>query len=326
LKAVEVRNLVKRFGGGLLRRGLTVLDGVSFEVDEGSHVAVVGPPSSGKLVLLKVLSAMYRPTSGTVKVYGHDVAKEPRRVQELTSLVCRSLRFHERLTLKETLRFVASAQGKRFEDVLALLRELGFREPIGKPIAVLPEDLKDLVRLAIGLMKRPKLLLLHKALEMLDVETKERVVEYLEREAEGLTYIMVENDPNVAARLCDYVLILGPEGRMLRFCPLNELIASFPYKFTVKVFFKPKKAASLAWASSYPHRMIGEALVLHLSSEDEVAELSSLLSRAPDILYFEVSRAGMEDIYLWVLDEGCSREAFDAIYTELSFTSQASSL
>jgi len=313
LKAVIVDRLVKRFGRGILRRGVTVLNGVSFEVDEGSHVAVVGPPSSGKLVLLKILSAMYRPTSGKVLVYGHDVVREPRRVQEVTSLVCRSFRFHERLNLKETLRFVASVQGRRFEEAVALLRELGFRESLSKPIAVLPEDVKDLVRLAIGLLKRPKLLLLHKALEMLDMETKERVVDYLEDVGGELTYIMVENDPNVAARLCDYVLVLGPEGRMLKFCPIEEVVGSFPYRFTVKVYFKPRRSPP-SWASSYPHRMMGEALIIHLSSEDEVAELSSLMTRSPDILYFEVSRAGMEDIYLWVLDEEPTRsEAFEAM-------------
>ena len=73
MKILEIKNLCKVYGKGETR--VNALDNVSFDVEQGEFVAIVGPSGSGKSTLLHILGGVDRPTSGVVSIAGTDIGK-----------------------------------------------------------------------------------------------------------------------------------------------------------------------------------------------------------------------------------------------------------
>jgi len=74
--AVEVKDLVKDYGS------FRVLKGISFNVDEGGIFGLIGPNAAGKTTAFRIISTLLQITSGSVKVFGHDVIKEADQVRQ----------------------------------------------------------------------------------------------------------------------------------------------------------------------------------------------------------------------------------------------------
>lgn len=299
--AVIANRLVKevRLKGG---RRLRVLDGVSFKVPTEAKVAVVGPSGCGKTVLLKVISTIYIPDSGELKVFGLDVVKKAGKVRRLLSFVSPSLDFHKKLTLDETLKFFSKVQGSNPEPAYQFLDFIKMGDLRDRAIGGLSEGQKAAVRIAIGLMKQPKLLLLDEPTANLDVARKELVVEYLKKNVKEVTVMMVDHDPKVVMRLCDQVVLMRAGGRVIRSCGIEELLRSFPfkYRFNIKVYSKSRLSKETLDKLGYPFQVVGNAVRFLLSSKEEVRKLIDELIKRRGLLSFEVSQVSMEDVYYWV--------------------------
>ena len=71
--AIEVENVVKEFPGGWRRPPVRIIDDISFTVEKGQHVAIIGPNGCGKTTLLRTIATIYRPDAGKVRIFGQDV-------------------------------------------------------------------------------------------------------------------------------------------------------------------------------------------------------------------------------------------------------------
>ena len=71
--AVEVENVVKEFPGGWRQPPVRIIDDISFTVEKGQHVAIIGPNGCGKTTLLRTIATIYRPDAGKVRIFGQDV-------------------------------------------------------------------------------------------------------------------------------------------------------------------------------------------------------------------------------------------------------------
>jgi len=300
-EAVKAVKLVKevRLKGG---RKLRVLNEVSFKVPAGARVALIGPSGCGKTVLLKVISTIYIPDRGVVKVFNLDIVRQASKVRRLLSFVSPSLDFHRKLTLDETLKFFSKVQGSSVEPAYRFLEFIkmdGLRE---RALEGFSEGQKAAVRLAIGLMKQPKLLLLDEPTANLDVARKELVVDYLRRNAGDATIMMVDHDPKVVMRLCDQVILMKAGGRVVKSCDIKSLLRNFPFKyqFNIKVYSKSQLSKEAISKLGYPFQLVGNVVRFLLSSKEEVKELAEKLIDKKGLLSFEVSHVNMEDIYYWI--------------------------
>ena len=102
---IVVDGLVKELGG---RR---VLDGVTFTAPTGGVTGLLGPNGAGKTTTMRVLATLLRPDGGRVEIGGHDVRREPEAVRRAIGLVTEEPGLHDRLTVREQLRFTAGAYG-----------------------------------------------------------------------------------------------------------------------------------------------------------------------------------------------------------------------
>lgn len=300
-EAVKVVGLVKEVRG---KRGerLRVLDNVNLKAPAGARVAVIGPSGCGKTVLFKVLSTIYAPDRGEVKVLGLDVVKQAGKVRRLVSFVSPSLGFHKKMSLDETLKFLSKVQGSNPEVAyrfLDFIKMDGLRE---RMIEGFSAGQLAAVRLAVGLMKQPKLLLLDEPTANLDVARKELVVEYLSRNVGDATMMIVDHDPKVVNRLCNQAVLMQAGGRVVKTCDYQSLLKSFPfkYRFNLKVYSGPRLSKDAISKLGYPFQVMGNVVRFLLSSKEELKGLVEKLIDKKGLLSFEVSSISMEDIYYWM--------------------------
>lgn len=211
---LSARDLTKTFSNA--GRALTVLDGVSLDVAPGATCAIVGPSGSGKTTLLGLCAGLDRPTRGTVRLVGTDLApldEDARAALRAQSVgfVFQSFRLLPTLTAAENVAVPIELRGESGarESALDLLDRVGLADRAGHYPAQLSGGEQQRVALARAFAGRPALLFADEPTGNLDAETGARVEALLfdlNREA-GTALVVVTHDPELAAR-CEQVVRL----------------------------------------------------------------------------------------------------------------------
>ena len=113
--AIEAIDLVKRFGGTAFDR--PAVDGVSFAVPPGTVLGLLGPNGAGKTTTVRMMTTLTKPTSGTARVAGYDVCREPDKVRRSMGLTGQVATVDELLTGRENIRMVGGLYGIRRKEL-----------------------------------------------------------------------------------------------------------------------------------------------------------------------------------------------------------------
>jgi ABC-2 type transport system ATP-binding protein len=226
--AVEVVELRKEFRrraprgrpGPRVRR-VAALDGVSFTIERGQIVAILGKNGSGKSTLVRVLSTLLTHDGGTVRVFGHDVAGESRAVRRLVNRVSVEASFFKKMSAAENLSYAARFYGMTGrhtrEEIPRILGRVGFpKSRRQEPMENLSRGMQQKVALARALLTAPVLLLLDEPTTGLDPRSKLEVQEFAReiRTAHDATILLCTHDMVEADSLADRVGIID-RGRLL---------------------------------------------------------------------------------------------------------------
>jgi ABC-2 type transport system ATP-binding protein len=224
-QAVEVLDLRKEFlrreGRALRRRRVPALQDVSFTVRRGECVAVLGQNGSGKSTLVRLLSTLLLADGGSARVFGHDVARDPRAVRRLVNRVSVEASFFKKMSSAENLSYAARFYGlgprETSERIPEILERVGF--PVdrrGESMENLSRGMQQKVALARALLTAPVLLLLDEPTTGLDPRSKLEVQEFIRevRRVHDATILLCTHDLDEAEVLADRVGILD-RGRLL---------------------------------------------------------------------------------------------------------------
>src|SRR5215203_4063742 len=233
--AVVVADLRKEFvrkdGGGLRkrRRRVAALDGVSFTIERGECVAILGQNGSGKSTLVRLLSTLLLHEGGSARVFGHDVFTEPRAVRRLVNRVSVEASFFKKMSATENLSYAARFYGLTARDtsgkIPAILERVGFpRDRRGDPMEDLSRGMQQKVALARALLTAPVLLLLDEPTTGLDPRSKLEVQNFIReiRREHDSTILLCTHDMTEAEMLADRIGVLD-RGRLLFLEPGDEV-------------------------------------------------------------------------------------------------------
>src|SRR6058998_1579367 len=159
--AVEVHNLRKEFfrrdatrtRGRKRRRRVAALEGVTFTIDRGECVAILGQNGSGKSTLVRLLSTLLLPDGGTATVFGHDAFKDTRAVRRMVNRVSVEASFFKKMSAIENLSYAARFYGLRSnqtkDKIPEILTRVGFpADRRGEPMENLSRGMQQKVALA----------------------------------------------------------------------------------------------------------------------------------------------------------------------------------
>ena len=187
--AIEVRDLVKRYRKGTVN----AVDGVSFDVVPGEFFALLGPNGAGKTTTISILTTTLSPTSGSVRICGHDIVREAGAVRSQVGIIFQNPSLDMNLTGEENVRFHAVLYGLYPYRPMYRLMPAAYRRQVGelaemvalgadvfKPVRRLSGGMQRKLEIIRGLMHHPRVLFLDEPTAGLDVASRRTLWQYIE--------------------------------------------------------------------------------------------------------------------------------------------------
>ncbi|HSZ18030.1 MAG TPA: ATP-binding cassette domain-containing protein [Terracidiphilus sp.] len=213
-----------------------VLDNVSFVVDRGQTLCILGRSGVGKSVALRILMGFLKPDSGTVQVEGKEITtldeEGMQEVRKRITMVFQNGALFDSMSVRENVAFPLRERGALDEDqvqqiVDRLIRMVGAEDVEESLPASLSTGRRRAVAMARALAAQPEVVLYDEPTTMVDPIIARRlgtIIQRLKRQL-GFTSIVVTHDMRFAERLADSVLFLH-QGRAAFFGPLKDFLAS----------------------------------------------------------------------------------------------------
>ena len=238
--ALVLNDVHKSYGGR------EAVHGISLNVKEGEIFGLIGHNGAGKTTTLRMISTILRITSGTISVYGHDVATEPEKVREIISYLPEDAGAYKDLTGRAYLEFISrffktGDEQKKMVERGIEIADLGDR--IDSKVDTYSKGMMRRLLIARAIMASPKLAILDEVTSGLDVINAFEIREIIRKlSQDGVTVIMSSHNMFEVEMLCDRVGILD-QGNLILLGTPNELKEKFGVKTLEEVFVKAVKGA-----------------------------------------------------------------------------------
>jgi ABC-2 type transport system ATP-binding protein len=214
--AIEADALAKTFTG---KHQVRALDGVSFNVEEGTVFGLLGPNGSGKTTAVRILTTILKSDGGQARVLGHDVANEARLVRSLIGLAGQYAAVDENLTGRENLEMVGNLNhlsrptvGGRAKE---LLEQFDLADAGDRTLKTYSGGMRRRLDLAAALVARPTVLFLDEPTTGLDPQSRNDLWEVIESLVGGGTTVLLTTQYlEEADRLADTLSVLD-HGRVI---------------------------------------------------------------------------------------------------------------
>ena len=205
---IEVTQLEKKFDSN------RVLKSVDLRVEPGEIVGLLGPNGAGKTSTVRILSGLLIPTSGTARVCGFDVMKNPIEVKNRIGYVPETGALYETLTAREYLNLVAKIYRMDVETaerrIENFLRQFSLLDDGNVRTAAFSKGMKQKVAICAALLPNPEVLLLDEPFDGLDATTALVVKELLRELADqGRSILLCSHIMEVVERLCTRLVIIN---------------------------------------------------------------------------------------------------------------------
>ncbi len=234
--AIEVEHITKRYGD------FTAVDDVSFRVEEGEIFGLLGPNGAGKSTLIRMMTTLLEITSGTARIAGHDVRKEPDAARRSIGVIPQAMTSDLDLTLEENLSIYAKLYGvpakDRKRNIDELLEAVDLSRWRGAQTKTLSGGMRRRLEIARGLVHNPKIFFLDEPTTGLDPVSRVAVWEMLTKikSERNLTVLITTHYMDEADRLCDRIAIVD-HGKLVALDTPQNLKQSVPGSTVIEAQF-----------------------------------------------------------------------------------------
>jgi len=219
---IRIDSLSKRYGAQ------TAVDNLSLEVAAGEIFGFLGPNGAGKTTTMLMLLGLTEPTSGTVRVCGHDPAREPLKVKEMIGYLPENVGFYEDMDARQNLRFIARLNG--ISDAVSksridrLLQEVDLAKEAEKPVGSYSKGMRQRLGIAEVLIKEPKVIFLDEPTIGLDPDGTARMLDLVQglSRQRGMTIFFSSHLLDQVQRISDRIGIMI-RGRLVAVGTLDDL-------------------------------------------------------------------------------------------------------
>ena len=247
--AVDVVDLRKEFrrkdksAGRFARKRMPALNDVTFRIERGECVAILGQNGSGKSTLVRLLSTLLINDGGEARIFGHDAFREAKDIRRLVNRVSVEASFFKKMSAAENLSYAARFYGmgpsQTRTAVPAILEKVGFpAERRNESMENLSRGMQQKVALARALLTSPVLLLLDEPTTGLDPRSKLEVQEFIRdvRAEHDATILLCTHDMNEAEALADRVGLLD-RGELIFLEPVEDVKRRYGVETLEEAFF-----------------------------------------------------------------------------------------
>ncbi|GAC28024.1 ABC transporter ATP-binding protein [Brumicola pallidula] len=225
MKALDIKGLAKTYKGGV-----QALKGVDLTVEEGDFFALLGPNGAGKSTAIGIISSLVNKSSGSVKVFGHDLATDIVNAKSCIGLVPQEFNFNQFETLFQIVVNQAGYYGvprsiakERAEKYLKQLDLWDKRNSAGRELS---GGMKRRLMIARALMHEPRMLILDEPTAGVDIEVRRSMWTFLKKiNEEGITIILTTHYLEEAEMLCRNIAIID-EGQIVKNTSMKALLAT----------------------------------------------------------------------------------------------------
>jgi ABC-2 type transport system ATP-binding protein len=209
---IEVRELTKRFSRHV------AVDQISFSVGKGEIVGFLGPNGAGKTTTMRMLTGYLPPSSGSIKISGHDVFRESIQARRKIGYMPENVPLYDDMRVREYLKYRARLKGLSNRDARMRVGEVietcGLGSVRRKMIKVLSKGYRQRVGLADALVHSPELLILDEPTNGLDPNQIRQIRELIKRLGHEHTILLSTHILSEVEMTCDRVIII--DGGKLR--------------------------------------------------------------------------------------------------------------
>ena len=221
--AVEINGLTKTFGQQ------TAVDQVSFNIKRGEVFGLLGPNGAGKTTTLRMMTMLLQPTSGDIKIFGHDVKTESQTVRSLFGLTGQYASVDEDISARENLMIFSRLNGLSRQEAKArtaeLLEEFSLVNSADKAISNFSGGMRRRLDLAVSLITRPALIFLDEPTTGLDPRTRTQMWDTIRQlVAAGSTIVLTTQYLEEADELADRIAVID-HGKLVSIGTPAELKA-----------------------------------------------------------------------------------------------------
>lgn len=288
-EAIVVEDLTKVYGKP--ETGVLAVDHISFAVHEGEVFGFLGPNGAGKTTTVRMLTGLARPTAGSARILGFDLATQVTSIKKRVGVVPETSNLYDELSALDNLIFSMQLYGvprrerrARAEDLLARFR---LAEKRDTSFARLSRGMKRALTIAAALAHRPPLLFLDEPTTGLDVMSARSLRQMIAGlRHEGVTVFLTTHYLEEAERLCDRIAIIV-RGRIVALDTVEGLKAQAAGGTVVE--------ATLSGAE-------GQVETLRFTGDDVATALRAALARAESagrrVLALNTLRPTLEDVFV----------------------------
>jgi ABC-2 type transport system ATP-binding protein len=292
---IETHALRKAFGE------LVAVESLELAIPRGEIFGLLGPNGAGKTTTLMMLVTLLKPTGGSARVNGFDVASDAGRVRQSIGIVFQEQTLDTLLTGRENLalhgRLYGMPPALRDRRMSELLKLVDLEKRAGDPVKKYSGGMRRRLEIARGLMHRPAVLFLDEPTIGLDPQTRDRTWNYIKRvvREEGTTVVLTTHYMEEADLMCDRVGIID-RGRIVALdspSALKEKIGG-----AVVRLLAPGADANALRGVTGVTAVESRGDWIEVSLQEAHKQLAALLAAVPNVRSVEVRAPTLNDVFL----------------------------
>jgi len=310
MNALEIKGLKKTYQTG--SRRVDALKGIDLDVKQGDFFALLGPNGAGKSTTIGVISSLVNKSSGSVKVFGHDIDIELEAAKSQLGLVPQEFNFNQFETVMQIVVNQAGYYGvdrqTAFERAEKYLKQTDLWEKRNSRARELSGGMKRRLMIARALMHEPKLLILDEPTAGVDIEIRRSMWEFLQNlNKQGITIILTTHYLEEAEMLCRNIAIID-KGEIGENTDMKSLLA----KLNVETFVLDTKPFDQApELEGFNHTIVDDHTIeVEVEKSRSLNQVFELLSNQNiEVLSMRNKSNRLEELFVRLVEEGKAAKA-----------------